>query len=67
MRYQMGQNKRISMGYANDAAIFVETEDDLHKFCQASQTMNMTISKEKTFKKKEITFAKLTIQIYGSV
>jgi len=38
----MGLNKRISMVcYADDAAIFAETEDDLqkqlHKFCQVSQ------------------------------
>jgi len=48
----MGQNKRISMAcYADDAAIFAETEDDLqrqlHKFCQVSQAMNMTTSIEK--------------------
>jgi len=57
----MGQNKTISMVcYADDAAIFAETEDDLqrqlHKFCQVSQVMNMTISIEKT---KSITFAKI--------
>jgi len=49
----MGQNKRISMVcYTDDAAIFAETEDNLqrqlHKFCQVSQAMNMTISTEKT-------------------
>jgi len=49
----MRQNKRISMVcYAEDAAIFAETEDDqqrqLHKFYQVSQAMNMTISTEKT-------------------
>jgi len=27
--------------YADDAAIFVETEDDLHKFCQISQAISM--------------------------
>jgi len=36
--------------YADDAAIFAKTEDDLqrqlHKVCQASQAMNMTISKD---------------------
>lgn len=57
--YRMGQ-KRISMVcYADDAAIFAETEDDLqkqlHRFYQVSQAMNMTISTEKT---KSITFAK---------
>jgi len=56
----MRQNKRISIvSYADDAAIFAETEDDLqrklHKFCQVSQAMNITISIEKT---KSITFAK---------
>jgi len=60
MGYRMGQNERISMVcYADDAAIFAETEDylqrQLHKFCQVSQTMNMTISIEKM---KSITFAK---------
>jgi len=42
MGYRMGQNKRISMVcYADDAAIFAETEDDLqrklHQFCQVTQ------------------------------
>ncbi|XP_056636638.1 uncharacterized protein LOC130445137 [Diorhabda sublineata] len=45
--------------YADDAAIFGETQDDLqrqlHKFCQVSQAMNMTVSTEKT---RSITFAK---------
>jgi len=49
------QNKRISMVcYADDAAIFAETEYDLqrplHKFCQVSQVMNMTLSIEKNEK-----------------
>jgi len=60
MGHRMRQNKTISMVcYADDAAIFVETEDDLqrqlHKFCQVSQAMNLTISIQKT---KSITFAK---------
>jgi len=54
----MGQNKSISMVcYADDAAIFAATEDDLqrqlHKFCQVS------ISIEKT---KSITFAKYHVR-----
>ncbi|XP_056629854.1 uncharacterized protein LOC130440616 [Diorhabda sublineata] len=54
-----GHNKRISMVcYADYAAIFAETQDDLqrqlHKFSQVIQAMNMTISPEKT---KNITFA----------
>jgi len=41
MGYRMGQNKRISMVcYVDDAAIFAETEDDLHKFCQVSEENN---------------------------
>jgi len=60
MGYRIGQNKRISLVcYADDAAIFAVTEDDLqrqlYKFCQVSQAMNITISIEKP---KSITFAK---------
>jgi len=57
MGYRMGQNKRISMVcYADDAAIFAETEDDLqrqlHKFCQVSQAMNMSSIYRKNEKRK---------------
>jgi len=38
MGYRLGQNKRM-VCYADDAAIFAEKEDDLHKFCQVSQSI----------------------------
>jgi len=67
MGYRMGQNKRISMVcYADDAAIFVETEDDLQRqlrnLCQDSQAMSMTISIEKT---KSIQTCIRPIMTYG--
>jgi len=53
MGYRMGQNKKISMVcYADDAAIFAETDDlqrHLHKFCEVSQAMNKKKNEKHNF------------------